>query len=938
MTDWLIRVFLAAFLVTICVNFSLLAQCMPTRLRCESDADPLGIDTTQPRLSWNIESDDASVRGLRQTSYQVLAATSPKLLAHDEGDLWNSGRVESGNSTYIPYAGKPLASSQLVFWKVRIWDNADVESVWSPVASWTMGQLDPEHWQPAHWISAPAAVAPLTSLKNGAPGDATKNFASMLLRSDFICKPSIKRAVVFVSGLGHYELSINGKKVGVQLIAPGWTNYRKTVLYDTFDISNHVRVGENAIGLILGSGMYHIEPTRGRYVKFTNSFGSLKAIAKLQIEYSDGTIQTVATDGKWQVAPGPITYCNVFGGEDYDRRFEPAGWDTPGFAPVESWPYAIEVDGPGGALRGHSAAAPPIQAIETRHPTSENKLSQNVTVYDLGQNASFMPRLIVHGPAGAYVRVIPSELLGANGFVDRSSCVQDAGGPAWWQYTLAGTGEERYFPKFFYQGCRYLQVERYAAVPGGELPIVEAIEGVVVHSSAEPIGTFKCSNELFNKIYSLVRWAQRSNMMSLMTDCPQREKLGWLEELHLNGPALRYNFALENLYAKQMNDMADSQFDNGLVPNIAPEYFIASTTKISDPFRNSPEWGSSFVIAPWQQYLFTGDTVLLHRHYPDMVRYVEFLAGTAKDDSVTVGLGDWYDIGPKPPWGSQLTPPPFTATAIYYLDNCILGKIAELLGKLDDAERFRRRADRIRTAFNKRFFDPSTSRYATGSQCTSAMPLVLGLIEPEHREGVLKALIDDIRSRGNALSAGDVGYRYVLRTLADADRSDIVFEMNNQTEHPGYGMQIKKGATSLTEKWDATVGSFGSQNHFMLGQINEWLFHDLAGIQPDPTAPGFKKIVIKPAIVGDIEWLRCEYRSVQGKISVEWRREGDNLQLTVTIPPNTSAMIYVPTTGPEKVTESGRPVEDAPGVKYIRTEANHVLCAVGSGTYRFAAR
>jgi hypothetical protein len=548
-----------------------------------------------------------------------------------------------------------------------------------------------------------------------------------------------------------------------------------------------------------------------------------------------------------------------------------------------------------------------------------------------------MPRLTAHGPAGSYVRVIPSELLGTDGFVDRSSCVQDAGGPAWWQYSLAGTGEEHYLPKFFYQGCRYLQVERYAAAPRVELPIVDAVEGVVVHSSAEPIGEFECSNELFNKIYSLVRWAQRSNMMSLMTDCPHREKLGWLEELHLNGPALRYNFALENLYAKEMNDMADSQLDNGLVPNIAPEYFIASTPKISDSFRNSPEWGSSFVIAPWQQYLFTGDTVLLNRHYPDMVRYVEFLAGTAKDDIVTVGLGDWYDIGPKPPWGSQLTPRPFTATAIYYLDNCLLAKIAELLGKIDDAERFGRRADRIRAAFNRQFFDPTTGRYATGSQCTSAMPLVLGLVEPEHREVVLNALIDDIRGRGNALSAGDVGYRYVLRALAGAGRGDVVFEMNNQSERPGYGMQIKKGATSLTEKWDATVGSFGSQNHFMLGQINEWLFHDLAGIQPDPNAPGFKRIVIKPAIVGDIEWLRCGYRSVQGKISIKWRRDRDILQLTVTIPANTSAMIYVPATGPHKASESGRRMEDAPGVKYIRTEANHVLCEVGSGTYRFAA-
>ena len=275
---------------------------------------------------------------------------------------------------------------------------------------------------------------------------------------------------------------------------------------------------------------------------------------------------------------------------------------------------------------------------------------------------------------------------------------------------------------------------------------MSSLEGIVVHSSAEPIGTFETSSVLFNKIYSLVRWAQRSNMMSLMTDCPHREKLGWLEELHLNGPSLRYNFALGNLYAKEMNDMADAQLAVGLVPNIAPEYFLAHTDKLDDPFRASPEWGSAFIIAAWQQLEFTGDDALLRRYYDAMVRYHQFLTTQAKDGLLTVGLGDWYDLGPKPPWGSQLTPPPFTATAIYYYDTRVLAQVARRLGKTDQAAAFDTQADRIRLAFNAKFYDASTGHYATGSQCTSAMPLVLGLVDEANRAAVLKALIDDIRA------------------------------------------------------------------------------------------------------------------------------------------------------------------------------------------------
>ncbi|HZL77256.1 MAG TPA: glycoside hydrolase family 78 protein [Candidatus Limnocylindrales bacterium] len=882
-------------------------------LGCEHRENPLGVDVSQPRLSWILES---SQRADRQMAYQILAASGKALLKQDQGDLWDSGKVASDETIQIPYAGKPLKSSRQVFWKVRMWDANDKVSAWSSPATWTMGLLADADWQ-AKWITAPT------------------NVSSVLFRREFTVKRGLRRAIVHVCGLGQYELSLNGNKVGDDLLAPGWSQYKKTCLYDSLDLTSQLRAGKNAVGLILGNGMYHIAADRVRYVKFRQSFGPLKAIAQIQLDYADGTTEIIGTDSNWQAGSSPITFNNIFAGEDFDARLEQKGWDQPGFKTGSRWTAARETSGPGGTLKGLSCAAPPIKMIEVLLPVSAKQLGTNVTVYDLGQNASLMPRIVVSGKPGSFVRMIPAELLKPDGTVDRASCTQDGIRPAWWQYTLKGDGKENWFPKFFYQGCRYLQVECHAANDGEPLPKLERIEGVVVHSSAAPIGEFATSNTLFNRIYQLVRWAQRSNMMSLMTDCPHREKLGWLEETHLNGPSLRYNFDMAALLQKSMNDMADSQLANGFVPNIAPEYFIASKTNLTDAFRNSPEWGGAFLMVAWQQYQFDGDIALLSRYYEDMKRYVAFLASTAKDHVVSTGLGDWYDLGPKPPWGSQLTPPALTATAFYQHYNWILARTAGLLGKPDESKQFDELAGQIRTAFNQKFFNPATGQYATGSQCANSLAVVMNLVEPTNRAAVLEAIVADVRGRSNALTAGDVGYRYLLRALAENGRSDVIFDMNNQSEKPGYGYQLKMGATSLTEKWDAGVGSFGSQNHFMLGQINEWFFHDLAGIASDPSAPGFKKIVIRPAVVGDLTWVRGKYDSVRGPITTAWKRDAKQFTLDVAIPPNTTATVFLPAEPADDIREGKTAAEKSPGVKILSRENGRAVFEIASGKYKF---
>ena len=722
---------------------------------------------------------------------------------------------------------------------------------------------------------------------------AATDTASVVVRREFTVQPGLRRASIRVCGLGEYELTLNGQKVGEDLFPPGWTKYDKTCLFDQRDVTAALRPGTNEVALLLAGGMYRV--TGGRYAKFKGSCGPLQAIAQLQLGYADGSRDTIATDEHWQTRPGPITFSCVYGGEDYDARPSDILWQP-----------AVLTAGPGGQLKGPEFAAPPIRAFEVLQPVSAKQLKPGVTVYDLGQNVSLMPRLTVSGPAGAVVRIIPAELVRADGSVDRGSC---GGGAAYWQYTLAGGGSETHFPKFFYHGCRYLQVETTNAT-------VHYIVGVVVHSSAKPVGGFVCSSELFNRIHTLVRWAQRSNMMSVLTDCPHREKLGWLEQYHLNGPALRYAFDLASLFGKGMNDMADSQLANGLVPDIAPEY-----VQFASGFRDSPEWGSAFILVPWQQYEFTGETELLRRHYDAMKRYVAYLGSRAKGHILDYGLGDWYDIGPKHPGYAQLTPKALTATAFYYYDTWILARAAALLGQADDARQYEACANEIRQAFNQKFFHDG--QYATGSQCANAMPLVMDLVEPAQRAAVLEAVVRDVRAKG--LTAGDVGYRYLLRALADGGRSDVVFEMNNQSDKPGYGYQLQQGATSLTEAWNA--GRSSSQNHFMLGQINEWFYHDLAGIRCDPAGPGFQKIIIQPALVGDLTWVKCSYVCPHGKIVSHWTRAGRQVTMDVTIPAYTSATVIVP----------GRAVKAA-GAKLERTEPAAAVFTVEAGSYHFEAQ
>lgn len=777
---------------------------------------------------------------------------------------------------------------------------------------WETIGFDDSAWKPARVLGS-VGMAPWGTPTAPQP-------ALPLFRREFRVSKTVRRATVLICGLGFHELRINGKKISDDELEPGWTNYRKTCLTSAYDVTARLRQGDNAVGVMLGNGMYNV--TGGRYTKFRGTFGEPKFTLVLRVEYADGTADSIFSDDSWKCASGSVVFSCIFGGEDYDARREMDGWDRANFDD-RAWSKTVRVDGPGGRLT--APAIPPVRIKEEFCPINVTQPRPGIYVYDLGQNFSGWPQVSVSGPAGSTVKFVPGELLDDSGLVSQRS----SGGPMWFSYTLKGNGNETWRPRFSYYGFRYVQVE--GAVPENEKtaapeqPRLHTMKGQFLYPTAGTSGRFACSNPDVNRVHDLILAAIKSNFKSVLTDCPHREKLGWLECTHLLAGCFMYNYDCARFYEKIAGDMREAQLDNGLVPDIAPEY-----TVFNGGFRDSPEWGSAMVISPWRAYRMYGDTGILRDNYENMKRYVAYLGGKATGHIVAHGLGDWYDIGPRGPGPSQLTSLGLTSTGVYYQDVEILRQVAELLGKDDDVRAYAKLAGEIKAAFNAKFFNAEKRHYDRDSQTGNAMPLFLGLAAPEHRAVVLDGVVNSIRGNGNRVTAGDVGFYYVVQALLDGGRSDVLYDMLCQTNGPGYMFQLRKGATSLTEAWDTNPGS--SQNHCMLGHIEEWFYSGLLGIHA--ASPGFKEIVIRPQMPDGLAWAEGHYDSVHGRIASKWKRDG-TITMGVSIPPNTTATVFVPAKDRESVTESGKRADESPGVKFLRMEDGAAVFSIGSGSYTF---
>lgn len=904
------------------VSLGLSAQTKVTHLRNEYQENPPLVDIPTPRLSWQLTS---KVHNILQAAYRILVADDPKLLRHDIGNMWDSKKIQDGRSIQVAYAGKELAPLQKYYWKVMIWDNRGTHSIWSESASWQMGLLNRADWQGAQWIaydSLPVSMRIVPALHgNGDPSWGDRIDTLPLLRKDFSINKKIKKAMIYICGLGQFELSLNGHKVGDHFLDPGWTQYDKHALYVAFDLTRQLQAGKNALGVMLGNGFYYIPSER--YRKITGAHGYPKIICRLVLQYADGTTDNILSDGSWKAAPGPVTFSSIYGGEDYDATREQAGWDKPGFND-EAWKQVKKVQGP---PQLDAQMAEPLKVFDHLPFKKVCQPKKGAYVYDLGQNASGIPYLRVKGKKGMVVKLTPGELLTDSGWVTQEAIGQ----PVYFQYTLKGEGTETWQPRFMYYGFRYVQVE--GAVPKGEanpeeLPEVEDIEGLHTRNAAARIGKFTCSNDLFNKTFDLINWAIESNMASIFTDCPHREKLGWLEEAHLVGSSIRYNYDIAGLCRKIIRDMKIAQTPEGLIPDIAPEF-----VQFEGGFRDSPEWGSNGIIMPWYVYQWFGDRQILEESYDMMVRYATYLDKRSKGHILNFGLGDWYDLGPKPPGESQLTTRGLTATAFFYYDLTILSRIARFLEKNSDALKYEALGKEVKGAFNQAFFNPQTQQYGTGSQTANAMAVYMELVEPRDKAAVINNIVKDIRGRKNSLTAGDIGYRYLLRVLDDAGRSDVIYDMNSRTDVPGYGYQLAHGATALTESWQAYPNA--SNNHFMLGHLMEWFYSGLGGIRPAPGAVAFREIDIRPEPVAGMEYAAASYQSPYGLISTQWKRIGKTFQLNVEIPANTRANISLPAGPRSVITESDRPVKENQFLSRPVYRDGRVVYKAGSGVYSF---
>jgi len=739
-------------------------------------------------------------------------------------------------------------------------------------------------WAHAQWIGLEKiadsliVIPGIHGFKKWLKNRYTKRSTVPLFRKTFEVNKTIEKATINISGLGHYELYINGNKVGDRFLSPGWSYYEKRSLYNTFDITELLKKGGNALGAIVGNGFYNVN--NERYRKLVIAYGYPKLIFNITVTYSDGTIKNIISDASCKVSPSPITYSSIFGGEDYDARLEQSGWSEAGFDDSK-WKTPVLLGDSNAELVPEKDY--PLKVMQEFDVQKISKSKTGKTIYDFGQNASGIISLKVQGNKGAQIRIRPDELINEEGDVTQKS----GGGPYEFNYTLKGEGVEEWQPRFTYYGFRYAEIE--IIEPKGAKEKTEVLELKMLHTrnSSPTVGSFTCSETLFNQIFELINWGIKSNMASVATDCPHREKLGWLEQTYLIGPSMHYNFDIQKLYSKIVDDMIDSQLEDGLVPDIAPEY-VAFTKG----FRDSPEWGSASVIIPWQLYKWYGDEEVLKKAYPMMKRYVDYLQTKSQANILSHGLGDWFDLGPNEPGEAQLTPKSVTATSIYYYDLQIVTKIADMMNYKNDLKKYKTLSDEVKKSFLQKFYNPSTGVISTGSQTTYAMSLYTGLVPKSDKEMVFNNLVKSIKNNNYALTSGDIGYHFLVRVLSENGRSDILYKMNNRSDRPGYGYQLKMGATSLTESWAALP--YVSNNHMMLGHLMEWFYTGLGGIYQEENSTAYSEIIIAPKPVGDIKWVKCSFNSPKGIISSKWKIEGNTFKLNIEIPENTVAKIIIP--------------------------------------------
>jgi len=899
-------------------------------LRCEYRENPLGIDDLAPRLCWQLKSDE---RGQRQTAYRILVASSADFLLRGQGDLWDSGKVDSDQSLHVRYAGKSLGSREQCFWKVKTWDKDGAEGQWSPMAKWEIGLPAPGDWSGASWIRPPQDTrhSPLTrrpvQTKGMAKPRLAEAFPSPLFRREFQVKPGVVRARAYICGVGYNEVYLNGQRCGDAVLDPGQTTYDVRAFYVTHDITELLHPGANAVGVMLGNGFF------GQNVGFNAAglcYGQPALIGKIIVDYADGTTDVINTDAAWTADTGPILFDNVYAGETYDARLEKAGWNQAGYDDSK-WLAAMPVASPTRQLQAQMV--PPIRAIKTLPVRHIIAGKDGKWILDIGQNIAGWAQIHVQAPAGTQLTLKFAETLAPGGQqLDFGTTGCFATGVEQTEiYVCKGGGLETWSPRFTYHGFRYVEVAGLKTKPHRDF-----LDGVLVHTDVTPQGSFSSSDALLNRIYRTSLWTIEDNMHSVMEDCPHREKCGWLGDAHAVGETTMFNYDMAQFWTKFVDDIGttlgrggETYWGEKATPGIPCN--IAVGKRLCQQAR--PDWGAAYVLLPWYLYNFYGDTEVFKRHYEHLQNWINYVRGLREDGIVVRGYGDWC-----PPGGNanMECPPPLTSTAFFYGTLNIMANFAQQLGRAGDAAAYAQLAEETRTAFNKKFLKAETGGY--GSQTADAVALRFGLAPAEQESRVADSLRNEIvdQHQGHAF-VGIHGGKPLYTQLCEHGDEDIAFSAMRQKTWPGFASTLAQGLTTWPEEADqfspADRITNRSLNHPMQSGFAVWFHESVGGIRP--AAPGFKHITLKPHGYAQLAWAKVEYDSLYGPIKSGWRSNNGKFAWQISIPPNTTATVYVPVKDAGVVTENGKRAETQRGIKHLRTENARAIYEIESGAYDF---
>lgn len=947
-------------------------------LRCEYLRDPLGIDAGHPRLSWVLTSDQ---RGEKQTAYQVLVASSVELLNADKGDVWDSGKVKSDETTQIAYQGRALGSRQDCYWKLRVWDARERRSDWSSVARWQMGLVNRGDWS-AKWIAAATegdksktleirhatyeatsgegAVDVTEKLKaqvaNGRlklrvsnqsmGGDPAANKPKHLrveyqyggesftkvvnenqrlllpegpnpvpyLRKAFALKSGVQRAVLYATALGLYEARLNGQRVGDHVLAPDWTDYRKRVRYQSYDVTGMLRAGDNVLGAMLANGWYSGHIGNGGFEFYGDE---PKFLGQLEVTYADGSKETIATDASWKFSDSPILASDFMLGEDYDARREVKDWATPKVSDVGWKSVAVRED-----YRGplEAQVMEPVRVVSELKPKNVTEPKPGQWVFDLGQNMVGVVRLKVAAPAGTKVTLRHAEMLNPDGTIYVTNL---RGAPSVDHYICRGDGTETWQPTFTFHGFRYVEISGLPTAP-----TAEAVTGVVIASDTAQTGEFSCSDPRINQLQANIQWGQRGNYVSVPTDCPQRdERLGWMGDAQVFVRTATYNADVAAFFTKWLVDVDDGQSPEGSFADVNPNTMNCYSV---------PAWGDAGVICPWTIYEVYGDRRVLEQHLPAMIKWVEYLRAHStnliRDKSRGNDYGDWLSINAD-------TPKDLIGTAYFAYSTHLVAKSCRALGREAEAKKYDQLFADIKKAFIAKYV-AADGRVHGNTQCAYVMALKFDLLPAELRPQAAQYLAEDIKAKGKHLSTGFVGVSYLLPVLTEMGQADLAYQLLLQDTFPSWLFSVKHGATTIWERWDGWTPEKGFQdpgmnsfNHYSLGSCGEYLFGGIAGIRP--ASPGFEQIRIQPVIRDGLTWAKGSYDSIHGKIASAWKRSGTQLNLDVTVPANTTATVLIPAKQLSDVTEGGKAIKRVAGVKAARWDKDVVQLEIGSGDYHF---